>query len=137
MQRSNVLSGSPMENLIGFSRAVRVGNIIFVSGTAAILPDGTTAYPGDLYKQAKYCIKIVKNAIKEAGGQIEDVIRTRVMLKDISRWEEAAMAHKECFGAVKPACTFFEVKSFIKEEWLVEIEADCVIKSGKFALKNK
>ena len=116
-----------MENSIGFSRAVRIGNVIAVSGTAAILPDGNTAYPGDMYGQTKYCIEIIKRGIEKAGGKLEDVIRTRVMIKDILRWKDAANAHKEFFDTIKPACTFVEVKSFIKEEWLVEIEADCVM----------
>ena len=127
MARLNISSGPTLENSIGFSRAVRIGNVIAVSGTAAILPDGNTAYPGDMYGQTKYCIEIIKRGIEKAGGKLEDVIRTRVMLKDILRWKDAANAHKEFFDTIKPACTFVEVKSFIKEEWLVEIEADCVM----------
>ncbi len=127
MTRKNVPSKSPMEELIGFSRAVRVGNIISVAGTAAIAPDGSTACPDDVYGQTKCCFGIMKAAIEEAGGRLEDVIRTRIMLKDVSRWEEAAKAHSEFFSVIKPACTFVEVKGFVKEDWLVEIEADCVI----------
>lgn len=129
MTRRNVSSGSPMEKPIGFSRAVRIGNIISVSGTAAIAPDGSTAHPNDVYGQTKYCIEIMKKAVEEAGGKLENVIRTRIMLKDISKWKEAAKAHGEFFSEIRPACTFVEVKGFIKTDWLVEIEADCVLES--------
>ena len=127
MTRKNVSSSSPMEKVIGFSRAVRIGNIIFVSGTAAIAPDGTTTHPNDVYGQTKYCIEIMKKAIEDAGGKLEDVVRTRIMLKDISKWKEAAKAHGEFFSEIRPACTFVEVKGFIKADWLVETEADCVL----------
>ena len=125
--RKKVSSGSPMEGPIGFSRAVRIGNMISVSGTAAIAPDGSTAAPDDVYGQTKCCIEIMKRAIEEAGGKLEDVIRTRVMLKDISRWREAARAHGEFFSEIRPACTFVEVKGFVRDDWLVETEADCLV----------
>ena len=127
MDRINVSSGSPMEEPIGFSRATRIGNIISVAGTAAIAPDGSTAHVGDVYGQTKYCLEIMINAIKEAGGHVKDVIRTRVMLTDIGRWEEAARAHGEIFKDIRPACTFVEVSGLIKKDWLVETEADCVV----------
>lgn len=116
-----------MERRTGFSRAVRIGNTISVSGTAAISPDGSTVHPDDVYGQTKYCIEIMRKAIEEAGGKLEDVIRTRIMLKDISKWKEAAKAHGEFFSEIRPACTFVEVKGFIKADWLVETEADCII----------
>ncbi len=127
MTRTNVPTSSPVEGQIGFSRAVRVGNIISVSGTAPIAPDGTTAFPGDVYGQARFCLEIIKKAVEQAGGGIEHVTRTRIMLREISGWKEAARAHREFFSAIKPACTFVEVKGFVREDWLVEIEADCVI----------
>jgi enamine deaminase RidA (YjgF/YER057c/UK114 family) len=127
MERRNISSGSPYEASIGFSRAVRVHNIISISGTAPIQPDGTTAYSEDVYGQTKYCLEIIQRSIEKAGGRLEDVIRTRIMLTDISRWREAAQAHGEFFSRIKPACTFVEVKGFVKEDWLVEIEADCVV----------
>ena len=127
MQRQLISSGSPFEKPIGFSRAVRVGNVIAVSGTAPIAPGGGTAYPGDLYRQALTCIEIIKDAIEKAGGHMEDVIRTRIMLVDITRWQEAATAHGKFFGDIRPASTFVEVSRFIDEDWLVEIEADCVV----------
>jgi enamine deaminase RidA (YjgF/YER057c/UK114 family) len=127
LTRKNISSGSPYEPEIGFSRAVRIGNLISVSGTAPIASNGSTAHVGDLYGQTKYCLAIIRKAINEAGGTLEQVIRTRVMLTDISRWEEAARAHGEFFGRIRPASTFLEVKGLVNSEWLVEIEADCVL----------
>lgn len=127
MTRLNVSSGSAYEAPIGFSRAVRIGNIIAVSGTAPIGPDGKTAAPGDLYGQTKRCIEIITKAIIDAGGQPENIIRTRMYLRNISEWEEAARAHGEFFSEIRPACTFVEVKGLIDDEWLVEMEADCIL----------
>jgi enamine deaminase RidA (YjgF/YER057c/UK114 family) len=127
MERINISSGSPYEKPIGFSRAVRIGNIIAVAGTAPIAPDGSTTSPGDLYNQTNRCIEIMKKAIIETGGNLENVIRTRIFLKDISDWKNAAKAHGEYFSVIRPACTFIEIKGFIKDDWLVETEADCVI----------
>lgn len=127
MVRKNVSSGSPLEQPIGFSRASRIGNLISVAGTAPIEADGATACLGDVYGQTHWCLKIIQKAIKDAGGRLDDVIRTRIMLTDISKWEEAAKAHGEFFSDIRPACTFVEVSRFIKEDWLVEIEADCVV----------
>jgi enamine deaminase RidA (YjgF/YER057c/UK114 family) len=128
--RKLVSSGSPYEPQIGFSRAVRVGPFVAVSGTAPIGPDGSVAAPGDLYGQTKRCLEIIAQAIAEAGLTLDDVIRTRVMLTDISRWKEAARAHGEFFSAVRPASTFVEVKGFIDRGWLVEIEADCIARDA-------
>ncbi len=124
--RQNISSGSHLEEPIGFSRACRIGNSISVSGTAPI-KEGKTAFVGDVYKQTKYCLELSLLAIEEAGGNIEDVIRTRIMLTDISSWEAAAKAHGEMFSAIKPACTFVEVSRFIDKQWLVETEVDCVV----------
>ena len=124
--RSLISSGSPLEPRIGFSRAVRVGGFVAISGTAPIGPDGGVAAPGDVYGQTKRCLEIIEQAISDAGLSMQDVIRTRVLLTDISRWEDAARAHGEAFSAIKPACTFVEVKGFINKDWLVEIEADCI-----------
>ena len=124
--RKLVASGSVFEPRIGFSRAVRIGSIVAVSGTAPIAPDGGVAAPGDVYGQTRRCLEIIAEAVAKAGLGLKDVIRTRVMLTDISRWEEAARAHGEVFAQVRPASTFVEVKGLINREWLVEIEADCV-----------
>lgn len=129
MDRINISSGSPYERPIGFSRAVRIGNIISVSGTAPIGPDGNTFAPGDLFNQTRRCIEIILKSVIDAGARPEDVIRTRVFLRDISQWEKAARAHGEFFSEIRPACTFVEIKGLIKDDWLVEMEADCVISS--------
>jgi enamine deaminase RidA (YjgF/YER057c/UK114 family) len=127
--RKLISSGSPFEPQIGFSRAVRVGPFVAVSGTAPIAPDGSVASPGDLYGQTKRCLEIITKAIGDAGLTPGSVIRTRVMLTDVSRWKEAAKAHGEFFGSIRPASTFVEVKGLIDRGWLVEIEADCVADS--------
>jgi enamine deaminase RidA (YjgF/YER057c/UK114 family) len=127
MSRQLISSGSPFETLIGFSRAVRTGTTIAVSGTAPIAPGGGTAYPGDLYRQTRTCIEIIQAAIQAAGGSLADVTRTRIMLTDIEQWQAAARAHGEFFGEIRPASTFVEVSRFIDPEWLVEMEADAVV----------
>jgi enamine deaminase RidA (YjgF/YER057c/UK114 family) len=129
MQRKNISSGSPFEKPIGFSRAVRIGNVIAVSGTAPLLENGKTASSGDVYGQTRRCLEIMQKAIEDAGGRLTDVIRTRIMLVDISTWEKAAQAHGEIFSDIRPACTFVEVSGLIQDDWLVEMEADCVLRS--------
>lgn len=126
-RRINISSGSPLEPQIGFSRAVRVGNIIAVAGTAPIADDGSTAAPGDVYGQTKRCIEISLQTIAKAGGDAASVIRTRIMLTDIATWRDAARAHGEAFKDIRPACTFVEVKGFISPDWLVETEMDCMV----------
>ena len=127
MKRKRISSGSQYEQPIGFSRAVRVGPWIAVGGTAPIADDGTTAHPGDVYAQTKRCLEIMLRAIEACGGTAEQVIRTRVMLVDIAHWSDAARAHGEVFGEIRPACTFVEVGRFIDPAWLVETEADCYL----------
>jgi enamine deaminase RidA (YjgF/YER057c/UK114 family) len=129
--RKNISSGSPMEKPIGFSRAVRIGNYIAVSGTAPIAENGTTACPGDVYGQTKCCFEIARQSIESANASFEDVIRTRIMLTDMAKWQDAARAHGEIFSDIRPACTFVEVSRFIKEDWLVEIEIDCLVSDEK------
>lgn len=124
--RKLVDSGSRFEKQIGFSRACRVGNVISVSGTAPVR-NGETVCAGDLYGQTRYCLELSIRAIGEAGGTPGGITRTRIMLTDISRWEEAAKAHGELFSEIRPACTFVEVSRFIDEAWLVETEVDCVL----------
>jgi enamine deaminase RidA (YjgF/YER057c/UK114 family) len=103
MERLHISSGSAYEKPIGFSRAVRIGNIIAVSGTAPIAENGSTAFPGDLYNQTKRCLQIMQKAITDAGGRLEDVIRTRIYLADISIWEQAARAHGSISPGIRPA----------------------------------
>jgi enamine deaminase RidA (YjgF/YER057c/UK114 family) len=128
--RMLVSSGSPYEPSIGFSRAVRVGRYVAVAGTGPIGPEGTTAGPGDLYAQTVRCLDIAQAALAEAGAGLPDVIRTRIMLTDITRWPEAARAHGERFGEIRPAATMVEVSRFIEQDWLVEVEVDAVIPPG-------
>src|SRR5262245_45668081 len=125
--RQNVSSGSKYEPIIGFSRAVRIGNLIAVSGTAPIGLDGKVFGPGDAYLQTKRCIEIAAAALQKAGGSLENVIRSRVMLKNIGDWELAAKAHGEAFGSIRPACTFVQVAGLIDPAWLVEMEFDAVV----------
>lgn len=127
MNRKRVSSGSPFEPTIGFSRAVRVGPHITVSGTAPVKDGGGVAAPGDTYGQTVRCLEIITKAIEDAGGRIEHVVRTRVMLTEIATWKDAARAHGEYYGDIRPACTFVEVSGLIDPAWLVEIEADAII----------
>lgn len=126
--KKRITSGSPFEHEIGFSRAVRTGSAIAVSGTAPLGEDGATFAKGDMYGQTIRCLEIIKEAIEAAGGMLEHVTRTRVMLTDISRWKDAAKAHGEFFSEIRPACTFVEVSGLIDADWLVEIEADCTVR---------
>jgi enamine deaminase RidA (YjgF/YER057c/UK114 family) len=125
--RRLVTSGSPLEPEIGFSRAVRIGPYVCVAGTAPIADDGSTAGPGDVYAQSVRCLDIAEHALREAGATLADVMRTRVMLVDITRWRDAARAHGERFAQVRPACTFVEVSRFIDPAWLVEFEVDAIV----------
>lgn len=125
--RKLVSSGSYLEPILGFSRGVRVGNAIAIAGTAPIAAGGGTAAKGDVYGQTVRCLEIIRRAIEECGGEMRHVVRTRIMLTDVSRWEEAARAHGEVFGAIRPATTVVEVKGFIDPDWLVELEADAIV----------
>jgi enamine deaminase RidA (YjgF/YER057c/UK114 family) len=130
MERINISSGSPFENVIGFSRALKAGNFIAVSGTASINKDGTTHGTGDPELQARKCMELIDEALKKADASLRDVIRTRILLKQISDWKKVAKVHAEYFKDIKPATTFFEVTNFINPEWLVEIEVDAVVNSN-------
>lgn len=128
--RKHVSSGSPFEHKIGFSRAVRVGPIVAIAGTAPIGEDGKVVCEGDAYGQTRRCLELILAAVADTGLDASAVVRTRVMLTDIEDWEPAARAHAEVFGDVAPACTFVEVSRFIDPLWLVEVEADCVASDG-------
>jgi enamine deaminase RidA (YjgF/YER057c/UK114 family) len=126
MKRILVSSGTKWEETVGYSRAVRVGNIIEVSGTTAV--DGEKLIgDGDVYSQAKYIFKKIEKALNDAGANMEDVVRTRMFVTDISRWEEAGKAHGEIFKNIKPVSTMVEVKSLIHPDLLIEIEATAII----------
>ncbi len=126
MQRSSVPSNRVWSH-VGYSRAVRVGNLIEVSGTSASGPGGQIMHVGDMYGQATYCLDVIRNAIEELGGSVEDVVRTRVYITDISRWEEAGRAHGEMFGEIQPASAFVGVSELLHPELMIEIEATAVL----------
>lgn len=127
MERQNASSDSPFEGTIGFSRAVRMGHHVFVSGTAPIGPDGATVGVGNAYAQAKRCIEIIAQALEKVEAGLQDIVRTRVFLVNADDWQEVARAHAEAFGAVRPASTFVEVSQLVNPDWLVEIEADALV----------
>jgi enamine deaminase RidA (YjgF/YER057c/UK114 family) len=129
--RKLVSSGSPYEPKVGMSRAVRVGHVIAVSGTAPIGDDGRTAGVGDPAAQARRCLEIIRAALENAGSSLEDVIRTRTFLLRIEDWEAVAAVHGEFFRDIRPASTVVQVTRFIDPEWLVEFEADAVVDRGK------
>ena len=126
-ERRRISSNSPYEDVIGFSRAVRVGDTVYVSGTVAWSEDGSFVGEGDVYAQAKQALLNIETALKQAGALLRDVVRTRIYLTDIDRWEEAARAHAEAFAEVKPAATMVEVSRLANPAMLVEIEAVAVI----------
>ena len=127
MSRQNISSASPFEPIIGFSRAVRIGNMVAVGGTAPIGPDGKTVGVGDPAVQTRRCIEVIRVALEKAGARLEDVIRTRVFFTRQSDWEAIGRAHGEAFGNIRPASTMAIVKGLIDDAWLVEIEADAII----------
>jgi len=129
--RRNLSSGAPWEPVVGYSRAVVVGDRVFVSGTTATDGRGGIVGIGDPYAQAKQAIANIAAALAQAGSGLEDVVRTRIFVTDIGRWEAVGRAHGEAFGAIRPACTLVEVSKLISPELLVEIEADAVIGSGR------
>ncbi|WP_224814390.1 RidA family protein [Hasllibacter sp. MH4015] len=128
MSRRNVSSGSYLEPQIGFSRAVRIGNVVAVGGTAPIAASGGIDCIGDVYGQTRRCLEIALTALVEAGGDSADVIRTRILLTDIATWDEAARAHSEIFTDIRPVTTVMEVSRFVDPDWLVEIELDAIVK---------
>ena len=109
---------------------VRVGNVIEVAGTSASAPGGVIVAPGDLYQQTRYCIDVIRTAIEELGGSVADVVRTRVFLTDMSRWQEAGRAHGEVFGDIKPASAFVGTNALLHPDLLVEIEATAIDEDG-------
>ena len=125
--REQVASGAPWETQVGYARAVRLGNVVAVSGTAPVDDEGTVVAPGDAYGQAKRCIEIVERALEQIGGTLDDVIRTRMFVTDIELWSEFGRAHSEAFGSSPPATSMVEVSRLIDPEMLIEIEADAVI----------
>ena len=127
--RKNISSGSPWENIVGYSRAVRVGNIIEVAGTTAMNGDVLVG-EGDVYAQTVFIFKKIEKALQEAGVLLNDVVRTRMFITDISKWEEAGKAHGEFFNNIKPVATLVEVSNLIDKSLLIEIEITAVLENG-------
>jgi len=125
-ERLNIPSGAVWEDQVGYSRAVRIGNTIEVSGTVSV-KDGKIYGPRDPYEQAKRILEIIENTLIKAGARLDDIIRTRMYVTDIKQWEAVGKAHGEVFGNIKPATSMVEVKGLIDQEFMVEIEATAIV----------
>ena len=127
MRRDNYSSGTKWERIAGYSRAVRIGNQIVVSGTTAWLADGTVDGQGDPAAQTRRCVENIRAALVEVGASLEDVVRTRIYVVDIKDWQTISSVHGEYFGTIRPATTLVEVSQLVSPDMLVEIEADAVV----------
>ena len=136
MERQRVSSGTKWEGLVGYSRAVRVGNLVFVSGTTATDEAGNVVGVGDAEAQAAYIIGKIGRALQEAGASLADVVRTRIYVTRVGDWEAVGRAHAHYFGEIRPANSLVEVSALVGSEYLVEIEADAVIGNAERGARN-
>ncbi len=127
MERTNYSSGAKWEDIVGYSRAVRVGNLVEVTGTVAINDKNELVGEGDAYTQTRFILSKIEQVLQRAGASLTDVVRTRMFVTDISRWEEYGRAHGEVFSAIKPCTSMIEVKGLIDPAYLIEIEASAII----------